>query len=140
MPEEYHRMRRDQVLFTYLHLAASRECTDAPVDSGITAIAYEDCGTTRRESASSTHVGGRVDWPAGQVPRPDAPTAGGGAHGESPSTRSQRWSSWAPGSPATTPPPSPWGMQAEVLILIVTSPDFATSTPSTRVGDADGRQ
>jgi alanine dehydrogenase len=39
--EEYHRMRRDQVLFTYLHLAASRECTRALLDSGITAIAYE---------------------------------------------------------------------------------------------------
>jgi alanine dehydrogenase len=39
--EEYHRMRKDQVLFTYLHLAASRECTDALLDSGITAIAYE---------------------------------------------------------------------------------------------------
>jgi alanine dehydrogenase len=39
--EEYHRMRKDQVLFTYLHLAASRECTDALLNSGITAIAYE---------------------------------------------------------------------------------------------------
>lgn len=39
--EEYHRMRRGQVLFTYLHLAASRECTDALVASGTTAIAYE---------------------------------------------------------------------------------------------------
>jgi alanine dehydrogenase len=39
--EEYHRMRKDQVLFTYLHLAASRECTDALLESGITAIAYE---------------------------------------------------------------------------------------------------
>ncbi len=39
--EEYHRMRKDQVLFTYLHLAASRACTDALLDSGITAIAYE---------------------------------------------------------------------------------------------------
>jgi alanine dehydrogenase len=39
--EEYHRMRKDQVLFTYLHLAASRECTDALLDSGTTAIAYE---------------------------------------------------------------------------------------------------
>jgi len=29
------------VLFTYLHLAASRECTDALLDSGITSIAYE---------------------------------------------------------------------------------------------------
>lgn len=26
---EYSRLRKDQVLFTYLHLAASRECTDA---------------------------------------------------------------------------------------------------------------
>ncbi|NKE64153.1 alanine dehydrogenase, partial [Lentzea sp. PSKA42] len=38
---EYHRMRRDQVLFTYLHLAASPECTKAVAESGITAIAYE---------------------------------------------------------------------------------------------------
>jgi alanine dehydrogenase len=39
--EEYHRMRKGQVLFTYLHLAASRACTDALLGSGITAIAYE---------------------------------------------------------------------------------------------------
>ncbi|SFR28675.1 L-alanine dehydrogenase [Lentzea waywayandensis] len=38
---EYHRMRRDQVLFTYLHLAASPSCTAAIASSGITAIAYE---------------------------------------------------------------------------------------------------
>ncbi|HEV2362101.1 MAG TPA: alanine dehydrogenase, partial [Acidimicrobiales bacterium] len=39
--EEYGRMRADQVLFTYLHLAASRPCTDAIVASKTTAIAYE---------------------------------------------------------------------------------------------------
>ncbi|TWP52330.1 alanine dehydrogenase [Lentzea tibetensis] len=39
--DEYHRMRSGQVLFTYLHLAASPECTKAILDSGITAIAYE---------------------------------------------------------------------------------------------------
>lgn len=39
--EEYHRMRADQTLFTYLHLAASRECTDAMLASGITGVAYE---------------------------------------------------------------------------------------------------
>ena len=38
---EYSRLRKDQVLFTYLHLAASRECTDALIKSGTTAIAYE---------------------------------------------------------------------------------------------------
>jgi alanine dehydrogenase len=39
--EEYPRMRRGQVLFTYLHLAASAECTRALLDAGTTAIAYE---------------------------------------------------------------------------------------------------
>ncbi len=39
--EEYHRMRKDQVLFTYLHLAASKQCTDALLEAGLTAIAYE---------------------------------------------------------------------------------------------------
>ncbi|HWE54269.1 MAG TPA: alanine dehydrogenase [Acidimicrobiales bacterium] len=39
--EEYHRLRKDLVLFTYLHLAASRPCTEALVSSGTTAIAYE---------------------------------------------------------------------------------------------------
>ncbi|MCM6773484.1 alanine dehydrogenase [Nocardia sp. CDC159] len=39
--EEYPRLRAGQVLFTFLHLAASRDCTDAILRSGITAIAYE---------------------------------------------------------------------------------------------------
>jgi alanine dehydrogenase len=39
--EEYHRLRKDLVLFTYLHLAASRACTEALLTSGTTAIAYE---------------------------------------------------------------------------------------------------
>jgi alanine dehydrogenase len=38
---EYPLMRKGQVLFTYLHLAASKDCTKAIVDSGTTAIAYE---------------------------------------------------------------------------------------------------
>jgi alanine dehydrogenase len=39
--EEYPRLRSDQILFTYLHLAASQPCTKALIDSGTTAIAYE---------------------------------------------------------------------------------------------------
>jgi alanine dehydrogenase len=38
---EYSLMRKGQTLFTYLHLAASRACTDAILNSGTTAIAYE---------------------------------------------------------------------------------------------------
>jgi alanine dehydrogenase len=43
--EEYSRMRAGQTLFTYLHLAASRECTDALLASGTTAVAYETVQT-----------------------------------------------------------------------------------------------
>ena len=38
---EYPRLREGQILFTYLHLAASKPCTDALLASGTTAIAYE---------------------------------------------------------------------------------------------------
>jgi len=38
---EYELLRDGQTLFTYLHLAASRECTDALLRKNVTAIAYE---------------------------------------------------------------------------------------------------
>ena len=41
LPEEYDRLRSGQILFTYLHLAADRELTEALVTSGATCIAYE---------------------------------------------------------------------------------------------------
>src|SRR5262249_39623856 len=40
VPEEYHRMRKGQGLFPYLHLAASRQCTDALRGSGVPSIAH----------------------------------------------------------------------------------------------------
>ena len=43
--DEYDRMRPDQVLFTYLHLAASLECTDALLERRVTGIAYETVQT-----------------------------------------------------------------------------------------------
>ena len=39
--QEYPLMRKGQTLFTYLHLAASKPCTDALLSSGTTSIAYE---------------------------------------------------------------------------------------------------
>ena len=41
VPAEYHRLRSGQVLFTYLHLAAGKACTDALLAAGTTGIAYE---------------------------------------------------------------------------------------------------
>ncbi|MCX4525100.1 MULTISPECIES: alanine dehydrogenase [unclassified Streptomyces] len=61
--EEYHRLRKDQTLFTYLHLAASRECTDALLESGTTAIAYETVELANRALpllAPMSEVAGRL--------------------------------------------------------------------------------
>ncbi|MFI9629820.1 alanine dehydrogenase [Streptomyces sp. NPDC052042] len=61
--EEYHRLRKDQTLFTYLHLAASRECTDALLKSGTTAIAYETVEAANRALpllAPMSEVAGRL--------------------------------------------------------------------------------
>ena len=46
--EEYPLMRKGQVLFTYLHLAASKPCTEAILFSGTTAIAYETVQLSNR--------------------------------------------------------------------------------------------
>lgn len=41
LASEYPLMRKDQILYTYLHLAASKECTDALISAKNVAIAYE---------------------------------------------------------------------------------------------------
>jgi alanine dehydrogenase len=43
--DEYERMQPGQTLFTYLHLAASRACTDALLGRRVTGIAYETVQT-----------------------------------------------------------------------------------------------
>jgi len=60
---EYGRMREGQVLFTYLHLAASRSCTEAIINSGTTAIAYETVQLDNRSLpllAPMSEVAGRL--------------------------------------------------------------------------------
>src|SRR5438105_1135893 len=47
-PSEYPLLRRGQILFTYLHLAASRSLTEALMSSGVTALAYETIEVNRR--------------------------------------------------------------------------------------------
>ncbi len=41
LPAEFPLLRKGQILFTYLHLAASKALTEALLKSGVTAIAYE---------------------------------------------------------------------------------------------------
>lgn len=40
-PEEFPKLREDQIVFCYFHFAASKSLTQACLDSGVTAVAYE---------------------------------------------------------------------------------------------------
>ena len=71
---EYSRMREGQTLFTYLHLAASKPCTDALMASGTTSIAYETVQTADGALpllAPMSEVAGRLVG-AGRRVSPDA--------------------------------------------------------------------
>ena len=48
LPTEYPSLHQGQLLFTYLHLAASRELTEALLKSGVTALAYETVEVNHR--------------------------------------------------------------------------------------------
>jgi len=64
---EYPRLRAGQILFTYLHLAASKACTDALLQSGTTAIAYEtvEVNGTLPLLAPMSEVAGRLSIQVG---------------------------------------------------------------------------
>ena len=68
LPEEYGRLREGQVLFTYLHLTASEELTQALVASGATCVAYETVETNDRALpllAPMSEIAGRLAAQAG---------------------------------------------------------------------------
>ena len=64
---EYPRMRKGQVIFTYLHLAADKELTLALMKSGATAIAYETVEVNRTLPllAPMSEVAGRMSIQVG---------------------------------------------------------------------------
>jgi alanine dehydrogenase len=68
LPEEYPRLREDLILFTYLHLAASKELTDALVASGAACVAYETVETDAHALpllAPMSEIAGRLAAQAG---------------------------------------------------------------------------
>ncbi|ALO65867.1 alanine dehydrogenase [Arthrobacter alpinus] len=65
---EYSRFREGLILFTYLHLAAEPELTQALIDAGVTAIAYETVQTANRSLpllAPMSEVAGRLSVQVG---------------------------------------------------------------------------
>lgn len=67
-PVEYNRLRDGLVLFTYLHLAADEDLTNALIESGITAVAYETVEAPNRALpllAPMSEIAGRLGAQAG---------------------------------------------------------------------------
>ncbi|PWT87014.1 MAG: alanine dehydrogenase, partial [Acidobacteria bacterium] len=48
LESEFSLLRKGQILFTYLHLAASKSLTEALLKSGVTAVAYETIQVNHR--------------------------------------------------------------------------------------------
>ena len=68
LPSEYPLLREGLVLFTYLHLAASRELTEALVESGAACVAYETVETANGALpllAPMSEIAGRLAAQAG---------------------------------------------------------------------------
>ena len=118
--EEHHRMRAGQVLFTYLHLAASKECTDALLDRQVTGIAYETVELPDRSLpllAPMSEVAGRL---APQVGSYHLMRSGGGRGvlmGGVPGVYAAKVVVIGAGVSGMNAAAIALGMQAEVLVL-----------------------
>ncbi|GAA2658774.1 alanine dehydrogenase [Paractinoplanes durhamensis] len=118
--EEHPRMRAGQVLFTYLHLAASKECTDALVDRRVTGIAYETVELPDRSLpllAPMSEVAGRL---APQVGAYHLMRSGGGRGvlmGGVPGVYAAKVVVIGAGVAGMNAAAIALGMQAEVLVL-----------------------
>jgi alanine dehydrogenase len=118
--EEYPRMRPGQVLFTYLHLAASKECTDALLDRKVTGIAYETVELPDRSLpllAPMSEVAGRL---APQVGAYHLMRSGGGRGvlmGGVPGVYAAKTVVIGAGVSGMNAAAIALGMQAEVLVL-----------------------
>ena len=120
--EEYHRLRDDLVLFTYLHLAADRPLTERLVDAGTTAIAYETVVGARRRRCRCSRRCPR--WRDGwrrrsgpPQPRTGTRAAAASCSAACPASRPRTSSSSAPGRPGATPRWLAAGMEASVTVL-----------------------
>jgi alanine dehydrogenase len=118
--EEFPRMRPGQVLFTYLHLAASKECTDALIDRKVTGIAYETVELPDRSLpllAPMSEVAGRL---APQVGSYHLMRSGGGRGvlmGGVPGVYAAKVVVIGAGVSGMNAAAIALGMQAEVLVL-----------------------
>lgn len=117
---EYGYLREDQVLFTYLHLAASRECTDALLAARTTAIAYETVELPDRTLpllAPMSEVAGRLAPQVGAQALLKANGGRGVLLGGTPGVHAGKVVVIGAGVAGKNAAAIALGMQAEVLLL-----------------------
>ncbi len=117
---EYAHIRPNHVLFTYLHLAASRECTDALIASGATAIAYETVELADRTLpllAPMSEVAGRLAPQVGSHALMSAYGGRGVLMGGVPGVAAAKVVVLGAGVSGLNAAAIATGMQAEVLLL-----------------------
>ena len=118
--EEYPRLRADQVLFTYLHLAASLPCTNALLAAGTTSIAYETVQLPDRSLpllAPMSEVAGRMAPQAGAHFLERAAGGRGVLMGGVPGVQAAKVVVLGAGVSGLNAAVIAMGMQAEVLLL-----------------------
>ncbi|MFE0147626.1 alanine dehydrogenase [Nonomuraea sp. NPDC059007] len=118
--EEYHRMRKGQVLFTYLHLAASEPCTRAMLESGVTGVAYETVQTANGALpllAPMSEVAGRLAPQVGAYHLMRSEGGRGVLMGGVPGVRAANVVVIGAGVSGMNAAAIALGMQAEVLLL-----------------------
>lgn len=120
VPAEHHRMREGQTLFTFLHLAASRECTDALVEHGVTGIAYETVQLSDGSLpllAPMSEVAGRLATQVGSVTLQRSAGGRGVLMGGVPGVRPARVTVVGAGVSGLNATQIAVGMGAEVTVL-----------------------
>src|SRR5262249_18668726 len=118
--QEYPLMRPGQVLFTYLHLAASKECTDALLDRKVTGIAYETVelpDSSLPLLAPMSEVAGRLAPQVGSYPLMRSGGGSGVLMGGVPGVYAAKVVVLGAGVSGMNAAAIALGMQAEVLLL-----------------------
>ncbi len=122
---EYGLLRRDQVLFTYLHLAADRGATDALLAAGTTAIAYETVQLpdgTLPLLAPMSEVAGRLSVQVGAYHLMKSAGGAGVLLGGIPGVRPGKVVVLGAGVAGTNAIEIAVGMRAEVTVLDLAQP------------------
>jgi alanine dehydrogenase len=119
VPGEYDRLRPGQMLFTYLHLAASRQCTEALLTRNVTAIAYETVqlpdGSLPLLAPMSEVAGRMAPLVGAHHLRPDG--GRGAARGGAAGLRAAKVVVIGAGTAGMSAAAAALGMRAEVLLL-----------------------